>query len=151
MDRPSRRQESLGGTRDGRCEQDRGCAQAGGRFGVRSGGRRRRAATKDGVIFEGGYGKRDLASGRKAVIAMSRCARNVLFIVELLAETRRRFFQSKPKPEPERASKARTGKLIRMLASPQDAEVVNAARALQRQLKADGKDLNDLANTLENA
>jgi hypothetical protein len=38
-----------------------------------------------------------------------------------------------------------------MLASPQDAEVVNAARALQRQLKADGKDLNDLANTLENA
>jgi len=78
---------------------------------------------------------------------MSRCARNVLFIVALLAETRRRFFQSKP----ERASKARTGKLIRMLASPQDAEVVNAARALQRQLKADGKDLNDLANTLENA
>ena len=51
----------------------------------------------------------------------------------------------------ERASKARTGKLIRMLASPQDAEVVNAARALQRHLKADGKDLNDLANTLENA
>jgi hypothetical protein len=83
------------------------------------------------------------------MIAMSRCARNVLFIVALLAEMRRRFFQSKP--EPERASKARTGKLIRMLASPQDAEVVNAARALQRQLKADGKDLNDLANTLENA
>ena len=82
---------------------------------------------------------------------MSRCARNVLFIVALLAEMRRRFFQSKPKPEPERASKARTGKLIRMLASPRDAEVVNAARALQRQLKADGKDLNDLANTLENA
>jgi citrate synthase len=43
----------------------------------------------------------------------------------------------------------RVGKLIRMLSSPNDGEVVAAARALMRTLESEGNDIHDLAARVE--
>jgi len=45
----------------------------------------------------------------------------------------------------------RFGQLVRMLASPNDNEVVGAARALQRMLKENNRDLNDFAKWIEDS
>ena len=45
--------------------------------------------------------------------------------------------------------RARAARLLRMLASPADGEVLNAARSLDRTLRGAGQDINDLADEIE--
>lgn len=47
--------------------------------------------------------------------------------------------------------RAKLAKLIRMLASPREGEVLAAARAIQRMLATEGADLHDLADVLTGA